>query len=149
MKIAVFSIVKNDAFTPFYQDIIKQCRTFGVLLKLYDLFNASIAKAQKVSAYEAQKSYTQAFIPHLGRYNYALHPQGQCLDSFAFAKLLENKSEICFFIGGAYGFEEEFICKTQSISLSPLTLSHQIAKILLCEQVYRGLSINANHPYHK
>lgn len=149
MKINVFSIIKNDSFKPFYQDYIKQCRGLGISLELFDLFPAHVAKAQKISAKEAQKSYTQAFSPHLSQYNFSLHPQGKTMDSFEFAQLLEGKSEICFFIGGAYGFEEEFLKKTTSISLSSLTFSHQIVKIILCEQIYRGGSINLKHPYHK
>lgn len=149
MKISVFSIVKHDSFGSFYEDIIKQCRAFGASLKICDIFNSQIAKAQKSSAQEAQKSYTQALMPHLKQCNYTLHPKGKQIDSFHFAKLLDGESEVCFFIGGAYGFNQDFLQYTQNISLSSLTLSHQVAKVLLCEQIYRGLSINANHPYHK
>lgn len=149
MKINVLSIAKNDSFDSFYQTLIKQCKQFGVTLKFKDILTSSITKAQKKSPLEAQKSYTQAFLPHLSRYNLALHPKGVKVDSFEFAKLLENKQEICFFIGGAYGFEDAFLQHTQIISLSSLTLSHQIAKAVLCEQIYRGLSIIAKHPYHK
>ena len=150
MKINVFSIVKNDSFNGIYQDFIKQCKSFNAVVCLWDIFNASIAKAQKSSSFEAQKSYTQAFLPHLRQENnYALHPKGKLLDSFAFSKLLEDKNEVCFFVGGAYGFEEEFLQHTQIISLSPLTFSHQVAKMILCEQIYRALSIIAKHPYHK
>lgn len=149
MKINVLSIAKNDSFDFFYKTLIQQCKQFGVTLKFKDIFTSSITKAQKISPFEAQKSYTQAFLPHLSRYNLALDPKGIKLDSFDFAKLLENKQEICFFIGGAYGFEDAFLQHTQSISLSSLTFSHQIAKVVLCEQIYRGLSIIAKHPYHK
>lgn len=149
MKINVLSIAKNDSFDFFYETLIQQCKQFGVTLNFKDIFTSSIAKAQKISPLEAQKSYTQALLPHLSRYNLALHPEGAKLDSFEFAKLLESKQEICFFIGGAYGFEDAFLRHTQTISLSPLTLSHQIAKVILCEQIYRGLSIIAKHPYHK
>lgn len=149
MKINVLSIAKNDSFDFYYQALIKQCKQFGATLSFKDILTPSILKAQKISPLEAQKSYTHALLPHLSRYNLALHPKGAKLDSFDFAKLLENKQEICFFIGGAYGFEDVFLQHTQSISLSSLTLSHQIAKVVLCEQIYRGLSIIAKHPYHK
>lgn len=149
MKINVVSIAKDDSFECFYQSIIRQCKQFGVTLKFHNIFNASIIKAQKISPLEAQKSYTRALLPHLSRYNLALHPEGIKIDSLSFSKLLEDKQEICFFIGGAYGFENAFLQYAQSISLSPLIFSHQIAKAVLCEQIYRGLSIIANHPYHK
>jgi len=55
-----------------------------------------------------------------------------------------------FFIGGAYGFEEEFLQQSNAvISLGKITMSHKIAKAVLLEQIYRGFSILSNHPYHK
>lgn len=149
MKINVFSIVKNDSLESFYKNYIRQCRGFGIILELFDMFPSSVAKAQKISSLEAQKSYTQAFLPHLSMHNFSLHPRGKQINSFEFASLMKDKQEICFFIGGAYGFEENFLKHTQTISISHLTFSHQIAKLILCEQIYRGASINANHPYHK
>lgn len=149
MKINVLSIVKNDEYQPLYNDFVKQCRGFGATLNLRDIFNNEIAKAQKSPPKEAQASYTHAFKPYIIPTSFALHPEGKMLDSFEFAKLFEGKLEISFFIGGAYGFDQEFLSLTTPISLSPLTFSHKIAKIVLCEQIYRALSINANHPYHK
>jgi 23S rRNA (pseudouridine1915-N3)-methyltransferase len=55
-----------------------------------------------------------------------------------------------FFIGGAYGFEKAFLDKGDKvISLSSLTFSHKIAKMVLLEQIFRGYAILHNHPYHK
>lgn len=149
MKINVFSIVKNDSYQPIYEEFAKQCKSFGSSLVFKDVFNNDITKAQKATSKEAQSSYTQAFKPLLTPQSIALHPKGKLLDSFEFAKLLDQKMEVSFFIGGAYGFDEEFLALTRPISLTPLTLSHKIAKVVLCEQIYRALSINANHPYHK
>ena len=64
--------------------------------------------------------------------------------------MLKDKSAVSFFIGGAYGLSENFKAKADKIiSLSRLTLAHKIAKLLLFEQIFRALCINANHPYHK
>jgi len=55
-----------------------------------------------------------------------------------------------FFIGGAYGFEDEFLKQSNAvISLGKITMSHKIAKAVLLEQIYRAFSILSNHPYHK
>ena len=57
---------------------------------------------------------------------------------------------IQFYIGGAYGLEEEFLNRSDKvISLGKITMSHKIAKAVLLEQIYRGFSILSNHPYHK
>jgi len=81
-------------------------------------------------------------------FNVILTPEGKLMDSYEFANIFEH-SKINFFIAGAWGFEEKFKKKGKNISLSPLTMSHKIAKLVLFEQIYRGLSIKNNHPYHK
>ncbi|MDD4210131.1 MAG: 23S rRNA (pseudouridine(1915)-N(3))-methyltransferase RlmH, partial [Bacteroidales bacterium] len=56
---------------------------------------------------------------------------------------------IVFVIGGAYGFSEEIYEKADTmISLSPMTFSHQMVRLLFLEQLYRGFSILKNEPYH-
>lgn len=131
----------------------KQCQQFGATLTITDIMNGKILNAQKQSEKLAKISYTEVFLPLItkrneGR-NIALHPSGKPLDSFGFSKLFFGKTMINFFIGGSYGFDEEFLGKTMPISLSPLTFSHKIVKVILCEQIYRALSILNHHPYHK
>jgi len=151
MTIKVFSIekVKKDN----YYDIIS---SYKKMISRYSniedipLFNKQIAMSQNISQRDAQKSYTDIFLKRMGKYNIVLDPLGKEIDSFVFSRLFEDKSEISFFIGGAYGFEKEFVKKNDLvISLSRLTMSHKIAKIVLYEQIYRAFSIMNNHPYHK
>ncbi len=113
-------------------------------------FNKTVAKAQKGEANRAKKSYTDVYEKKLGRFNIALDEKGRMLDSIEFSKIFKKEDEIHFFIGGAYGFEDKFLDNCDEvISLSKLTFSHKIAKIVLFEQIYRALSIVNNHPYHK
>jgi len=114
------------------------------------VFNKDITISQTKGVKESQKSYSRAYEPYLKGYNVSLDVNGLKLNSFEFSKIFEEGANINFFIGGAYGFEDEFLNKTQKvISLSSLTYAHKIAKIVLFEQIYRGLCIKANHPYHK
>lgn len=115
------------------------------------VFNKEIAKMQNLGTKEAQNSYTKAYNPFLkSGYSIGLDVEGDTIDSFEFAKILENNSSVDFFIGGAFGLEKGFLGKTQrNISLSRITYAHKIAKLVLFEQIYRGLCINNNHPYHK
>ncbi|MBO7126326.1 23S rRNA (pseudouridine(1915)-N(3))-methyltransferase RlmH [bacterium] len=80
----------------------------------------------------------------------ALRETGKGLDSLSFAKLLSEKSvshgSICFVIGGAYGFGD--INENLTLSIAPWTLPHQLARINLLEQIYRGLSILNGSGYH-
>lgn len=61
----------------------------------------------------------------------------------------ERKGVVSFLIGGAYGLPER-LQKTAdtTLSLSPLTLPHRIALLVLCEQIYRVLTVRTNAPYH-
>ena len=75
---------------------------------------------------------------------------GKEFTSVEFANLLKDKGEISFFIGGAFGFDKGFLSEFDLVlSLSKLTLAHQMPKILLLEQLYRGFCILHKHPYHK
>ncbi len=68
----------------------------------------------------------------------------------AFADItLGGPAEIILIIGGSLGLSESLIKKAnRSISLGPQTLSHELARLVLVEQVYRTLSLLAGHPYH-
>jgi len=113
-------------------------------------FNKAIAKAQKSDINSAKKSYSTIYESKMGRFNISLDEKGKVLDSIEFSKIFQKEDEINFFIGGAYGFEKDFLNSCDEvISLSKMTFSHKIAKIVLFEQIYRALSIVNNHPYHK
>lgn len=120
-------------------------------IEIHNLFNKTISKAQTIGENEARASYSEVFDPKLNSgYNIALDVLGKKLDSYKFASMIENHSTINFFIGGAYGFSRDFLQKCDRvISLSDLTFAHKIANLVLVEQIFRGLCIGNNHPYHK
>jgi 23S rRNA (pseudouridine1915-N3)-methyltransferase len=151
MKINIYSIVKpsKDEFDILIKEFIKMSSKYAKVEVNY-IFNKTIAKAQTIGEKEAQASYSEAYEPLLKGYNIALDVLGKRVDSYAFSNLLEGKNEINFFIGGAYGFQREFLKKCDSIiSLSDLTMAHKVANVVLTEQIFRALSIQNNHPYHK
>lgn len=88
---------------------------------------------------------------HSKSYKIALDVKGQIFDSFKFANIFNNNDRIInFIIGGAYGLDSEILhIADLKISLSNLTFPHQMAKIMLFEQIYRAQTILENHPYHK
>jgi len=152
MKINIYQIVKksDDKFEPIVQEFVKMIQKWAKV-EIHNMFNKQISKAQTIGQKESQVAYNDVFIPKLSfGYNIALDVLGKNIDSFQFSKLLENKTTINFFIGGAYGFNKDFLNRCDSIiSLSSLTFAHKIANIILCEQIFRGLAIKNNHPYHK
>lgn len=84
-----------------------------------------------------------------------LDPQGKPLSSTRFSAFLldeleKNGSKVVFVIGGASGLTKQIIEQASYlISLSTLTFTHQLAKLVLIEQLYRGIQIIKGSPYHK
>ena len=85
----------------------------------------------------------RAFVSLLDR-------DGRELDSEAFARLLEERRQdgrdLCFVIGGPFGLELPHV--DHRLSLGPMTLPHQLARVVLLEQLYRAHKILAGEPYH-
>jgi 23S rRNA (pseudouridine1915-N3)-methyltransferase len=79
-----------------------------------------------------------------------LHRDGERMDSVAFSRFLEDRRasgrDLCFVIGGPFGLELEDV--DHRLSLGTMTLPHQLARVVLLEQLYRGHKILAREPYH-
>ncbi len=151
MKIRVYSIEKSsrDDYQKIIEKFKKMIQKYAVMEEI-EIFDKKIAKAQNSSDIMAKSSYSEAFMPYMKGLNIALDPKGKELDSFEFSNIFDSIQTLNFFIAGAYGFDRDFLKKFDMvISLSSLTFSHKIAKVVLFEQIYRGLSIKHSHPYHK
>jgi len=85
----------------------------------------------------------------------ALHDRGRSFESQAFARELEKieshaRGTLTFAIGGPYGLHESILERADLVwSLSPLTFSHQLVRLVLLEQLYRAYSIRHGTSYHK
>lgn len=150
MQIFINSIIKNrNDFKEEIDNYIKMSKKFANINDQI-FFNEKIAKAQSKDEKSAKKSYDEIYLPLLKGYNVALDERGEMLNSYEFAKIFDKDFNISFFIGGAYGLSDDFKSKVDKVvSLSRLTTSHKIAKLMLFEQIFRSLCIKANHPYHK
>ena len=75
---------------------------------------------------------------------------GEELDSVAFSRFLEDRRQsgmdLCFVVGGPYGLELPHV--EHRLSFGKLTLPHQLARVVLLEQLYRAHKILAGEPYH-
>ncbi|MCP8351777.1 23S rRNA (pseudouridine(1915)-N(3))-methyltransferase RlmH [Candidatus Synchoanobacter obligatus] len=84
---------------------------------------------------------------------YLCHERGKHYTSNAFSELLQKDKitapNITFVIGPAYGLSPDILEKYRQISLSHMTLQHEMAHMLLCEQIYRSITLALNHPYHR
>jgi 23S rRNA (pseudouridine1915-N3)-methyltransferase len=85
----------------------------------------------------------------------ALAILGKQMDSVAFSKYIENltitgHSSIVFVIGGSLGLSDSVLSRSDfKISFSEMTFPHQLMRVILLEQIYRGMRIINNEPYHK
>ena len=79
-----------------------------------------------------------------------LDPDGEALDSVGFSRFIEARRQegrdLCFVVGGPFGLE--LAEADQRLSLGPITLPHQLARVVLLEQLYRAHKIIAGEPYH-
>ena len=79
-----------------------------------------------------------------------LHRDGERPDSVGFSAFLEARRQsgrdLCFVIGGPFGLDLKQV--EHRLSLGELTLPHQLARVVLLEQLYRAHKILAGEPYH-
>jgi 23S rRNA (pseudouridine1915-N3)-methyltransferase len=89
-----------------------------------------------------------------GDYCVLLDEKGKEYTSESFAAYLENKmhtvpKRLVFVIGGPYGFGRQvYGASRESLSLSRMTFSHQLVRLLFAEQLYRAMTILHSEPYH-
>jgi 23S rRNA (pseudouridine1915-N3)-methyltransferase len=83
-----------------------------------------------------------------------LDERGDRFSSTEFANFIEKRQiagtrKLCFVVGGPYGFSKEVYAKaTSKMSLSAMTFSHQMVRLIFVEQLYRAFTIMNGEPYH-
>ena len=148
MQILVHCLQKLDDDKDI-KDYIKMSSKWANIKEI-NKFSPQIAKAQTQGQAASHRAYEEAYKPCLNGFCIGLDERGEMLDSFEFAKLLKDRNQISFFIGGAYGLGDNLREEMDKlVSLSRLTFAHKIAKLVLYEQIFFSFCINANHPYHK
>ena len=102
---------------------------------------------------KAEAERLRAVVP-AGAFVVGLDERGHAYDTQRFARLLEGwlreGRDVAFLIGGADGLEPGLKRSAHLLlSLSAMTLPHQLVRVLLAEQLYRAASLLRNHPYHR
>ncbi len=114
--------------------------------------NASLAEEAQIKEKEAER-ILKAITDNM--YVIALAIEGKSFDSLSFAKRISSlatngKSDLAFVIGGSLGLSQQIYQRANElISFSAMTFPHQLMRVILLEQIYRGYRINNNEPYHK
>jgi len=105
---------------------------------------------------EVMKREARSIIKALpkGTFTVALDVKGRMLDSPGLARMLTDLEirgvrDLTMVIGGASGLAPEIIKRADKrLSLSPMTFTHDMARLILVEQIYRACTIKAGEPYH-
>ena len=107
------------------------------------------------TALEKEACLMDKYLTAKGAYRIAMCIEGKTMSSEALSKKLGEAavsgfSAVNLFIGSSFGLADRVksACELK-LSMSPMTFPHQLARVMLCEQVYRAFSIAANTKYHK
>jgi len=155
MKISLFVIGKTNF--AFVKDGIA---VYTKRLKRYVNFEMvelpDVKGAKNMSPDELKKREAEILEKKIksGDFVVLLDEKGKEFNSREFASFIQNKSlqstkHLIFIVGGAYGFSEQMYQRANSkISLSKMTFSHQIIRVIFMEQFYRAFTIINGEPYH-
>ena len=155
MKITLLVIGKTDS-----KYLIEGINEYMKRLKHYINFEIEVIpdiKKGKNMGIENQKKFEGELILSKvapGKELHLFDENGTIYSSKEFAGFLERKmvgglKELLLVIGGPYGFSDDVYDRAISgISLSKMTFSHQMARLLCVEQIYRAFTILKGEPYH-
>ncbi|MTH96354.1 23S rRNA (pseudouridine(1915)-N(3))-methyltransferase RlmH [Roseibium sp. RKSG952] len=113
------------------------------------------SRAQRVDERKSEEAGTLLAAVPDGARLVALDEHGKGLSSVEFSQRLEawrndSVGDVVFAIGGADGHGNALVKRADvKLSLGAMTWPHQIARILLAEQIYRAMTIQTGHPYHR
>lgn len=129
-------------------------------LKRYIQFETEMApdikNAKSLSEKEQKAQEGEVLLKRLQETDYVvlLDDKGKSYKSTEFAQFIEKKmhsvpKRLVFVIGGAYGFSEAVYARAnEKLSLSKMTFTHQMVRLVFVEQLYRAFTILKNEPYH-
>ena len=155
MKIKLLAVGKTDD-----KNLIQLIEMYQNRLKHYIKFELEIIpdikNAKNLSEKQQKEKEGELILNKLENSDQLilLDDKGKQYSSIEFSQFLQKKmnsgiKQLVFVIGGPYGFSEAVYKKAQGkLSLSKMTFSHQMIRLFIVEQIYRGFTILKNEPYH-
>lgn len=159
MKISIICVGKikekfyRDAVDEYLKRLSRYCKT--EVVEVAD--EKTPDKASPVEEEQIKKKEAERILSKIKEdaYVITLEILGDKLDSIAFGEMINKagimgKSHIQFVIGGSLGLHPDVSRRAdKKISFSDMTFPHQLMRVILCEQIYRGYRIISGEPYHK
>ena len=142
------------------QHIVELINDYASRVKHYINFDITVIPELKntknLSPDQQKQQEGELIIRQLqqGDYMVLLDEHGKEMRSIEFSKYMEKKMQtvskrLVFVIGGPYGFSPDVYAKTNDkLSLSQMTFSHQMIRLIFVEQLYRAMTIMRGEPYH-
>lgn len=154
MRITIVAVGKLKE--PYWRDAaaeyLKRLRSYATV-RVVEVADRDLARGEQLVRTAEAEDLRRA-LPE-GAHVVALDAGGTSLASESFAEWmgacgLDGRSHLAFVIGGSAGLAPEILARADDrISLGPMTLPHQLARVVLLEQVYRGFRILRGEPYHR
>ena len=140
-KIIVVGKPKDKVLGAKSAEFLSRCGAYGKV-ECVELPDSDVAKEGKALMKELEKE-KNSFV-------FVLSEEGKLFTTAQFAQKISGiDRKIVFVIGGPFGLAPEVKARADLLwSLSPLTFTHEMARFLLCEQLYRALNFNAGGSYH-
>jgi len=140
--------VKEKAYSAIIAEYEKRLKPYA-RLKIIELEASPFSENTKDRAKEFEGEKIENFLnKHDEAVAYLIAERGKTFDSPELAAFLERKSPLILVIAGALGFSEALYKKYPALSLSPLTFPHELARVVLIEQIYRATTILQKKNYH-
>ncbi len=153
MRVSVLSVGK---VRPPLADVIHDYETRAARYFTLDVIEVREESARALSATEVKEREAVRLLDRVpgDAQLVACDPGGEVFTSELFASWLatlrDRAQNAAFVIGGAYGLGDALRSRAnKKLSLAPWTLPHELARLVLMEQLYRAGSINRGEPYHK
>lgn len=155
MKIILLSVGKID--DPLFSQIIEEYRKRVIFYIPFEIHSIpDIKKTKKIPEKEQRKLEGEKLLKWLQPSDYVvlLDDKGKQFSSKEFATYMEKRAvsatkQLVFVVGGPYGFSQEVRERAnETVSLSKMTFTHQMVRLVFTEQLYRAMTILHNEPYH-
>ena len=158
MKLKVISVgqLKNNPILEIQRDYESRILSLSKSVGIKNLEIKELPISKKSSIKERQKEEAKIISQHIKQdnLNVFLDGKGENINSVDISQIISKSSfdgkDLVFFIGGPDGFDEKIIkVANKIISFGRVTWPHKLIRIMLLEQLYRGITILNNHPYHR
>ncbi|WP_338410256.1 23S rRNA (pseudouridine(1915)-N(3))-methyltransferase RlmH [uncultured Flavobacterium sp.] len=155
MHIKLIVIGKTDNKN--MQSLIEEyCKRLSFYIKFELEIIADLKNVKNITEAQQKEKEGDLLLSKISATDYLilLDENGKSYSSLDFSDFLQKKMNsgiktLVFVIGGPYGFSQAVYNKSQAkISLSQMTFSHQMVRLFIIEQLYRGFTILKNEPYH-